>query len=95
MANNIFEEIDSFHSQWSMGSKVGRLAFLKGQWNRLNYLAGQLALSFQQKGGSTPEERKSAEHLIEMIQSVKVEGQQLQRELSNDIVTELFKSKLI
>lgn len=88
---NIFQEIETLHSQWSLGEKVGRLAFLKGEWNRLNMLAGQLALYFKRKGGTTQEERKSAEHLLEMIYSVETEGQQLQREVSNDAFKELIK----
>lgn len=70
--------------------KVGRLAFLKGG-DRLDILAGQLAVYFQRKGGATQEERKSAEHLLEMIRSVETEGQQLQREVSKDAFKELIK----
>lgn len=91
MTNSIFEEIETLHSQWSLGEKVGRLAFLKGEWNRLDMLARQLAVYFQRKGGATSEERKSAEHLLEMIRSVETEGQQLQREVSKDAFNELIK----
>lgn len=91
MDKSIIEEIEDYYSKWKTGEIVGRLAYLRGVWNRLNYLASQLKLYLRRKGRPTPEERKIAEQLLEMIQSVEAEGQQLQRELSNEAYQDLLK----
>lgn len=57
MNKSNFEEIENLHSQWSLLDKLGKLGFLKNQWNRLNALANELALYSIHNGGLTASEK--------------------------------------
>lgn len=82
--NNTFEEIERIHSYSSMMDKIARIAYLQGEWKRLDNSAYQLGLSYQAKGYFTPEEQQSANHILQMMDAVQSEGQRLQSEYSSE-----------
>lgn len=91
MPYNYFEEIEKIHSRWSLSDKVVKLAFLRGQWQRLNQIAIQIGNYFKSKGSITQEERQKALKLIEMIDSVEIEGLKTEKELADELKKELVK----
>lgn len=94
MSNNIFQEIEILHSQWSLLDKFGKLGFLKSQWNSLNALANELALYSIRNGGLTTSEKAYAGQLLDMISLVESQAAELNREISNDIRKEITKAIL-
>lgn len=91
MQNNYFKEIEKMHFQWSMSGKVAKLAYLRGQWQRLNQIAIQIGNYFKAKGSITQEERHKALQLIEMIDSAETEGVKTEKELAEEWKKELVK----
>ena len=92
MCNNIFQEIDSLHSEWSMMDKASRLGWLTGERIRLNQLVAQFAQYINVKGGfSNDDERTYARKLIEMTQVVEMEGEKISNDLANEVIRELVK----
>lgn len=88
----IFQTIEHLHSECSRMDKVARLAYLRGQWNRLNQMACQYAMYLQGRARITQTERDSAQRLIEMIKSVEAEGVKVENDLRNDALKELMKA---
>lgn len=86
------QAIDQLHSECSRMDKVARLAYLRGQWNRLNQMACQYAMYLQGRARITQAERDSAQRLIEMIKSVETEGVKVENDLRNDALKELMKA---
>ena len=86
------QAIDQLHSECSRMDKVARLAYLKGQWNRLNQMACQYAMYLQGRARITQAERDSAQRLLEMIKSVEAEGVKVENDLRNDALKELMKA---
>lgn len=82
MPNDIFEDIERIHSCSSMMDKMARIAYLRGEWKRLDNIAFQLGRSCQAKGYFTPEEQQSANHILQMMDAVQSDGQRLQSEFS-------------
>lgn len=80
------QSIDQLHSECSRMDKVARLAFLKGQWNRLNQMAWQYGAYLQGRVGITQEERQHAQHLIDMMNVVKAEGLKAENDLRNEML---------
>lgn len=75
-----------------MLDKVNRMAYLKREWKRLNDMAYRYGLYLQSKGGIiTDEERTTALHLVEMLDSVKEEGEKTQAEFNSEWCNELRK----
>ena len=73
MCNNIFQEIDSLHSEWSMMDKANRLSWLAGKKIRLSLLATQFTQYVYIRGGFFNDiERNFACKLPEMIQAVDI-----------------------
>ena len=73
------------HSSWSMMDKVAKMAYLRGEWNRLNDMARRYGLYLQSKGGFiTDEDRTKGLHLIEMLDAVKSEGEKTQAEFNTE-----------
>ena len=66
--------------------KVARLAFLKGQWNRLNQMAWQYGAYLQGRVSVTESERQYAQQLIDMINVVKAEGVKAENDLRNEVL---------
>lgn len=92
MNKSNFEEIENLHSQWSLLDKLGKLGFLKNQWNRLNALANELALYSIHNGGLTASEKNYARQLLDIIGSVESQAAELNRDISNDIRKETTKA---
>lgn len=92
MNKSNFEEIENLHSQWSLLDKLGKLGFLKNQWNRLNALANELALYSIHNGGLTASEKNYARQLLDIIGSVESQAAELNRDISNDIRKEITKA---
>lgn len=82
----LLQSIDQLHSECSRMDKVARLAFLKGQWNRLNQMAWQYGAYLQGRVGITQEERQYAQQLIDMINEVKAEGVKAENDLRNEML---------
>lgn len=85
MSYKELEEIERIHSSWSMMDKVARLAYLRGEWNRLNEMARCFGLYLQSKGRFiTNEDRTKGLHLVEMLDAVKSEGEKTQAEFNTE-----------
>lgn len=92
MDQNIFDEIDNLHSQWTAMDKASRLGWLMGKRIRLTGMANQLALYVRASGGfANDAERAFAHKLLELIQAVDAEGAKAANELRNEAVKELAK----
>lgn len=88
----VFQKIDNLHSAWSQMDKSTRLGWLVGERIRLNGLADQLAQYIRINGGfSNDNERAYASNLLEMIQSVNVEGSKTIHELRGEVLNEIAK----
>ena len=91
MTNNIIDEIENFYAQCSLIDKAANVAYLHGQWQKLDNLAYQLGLYFQSKGYVTPAERRLALQLIDDINTVKKDGSKAKHELANEAMKKLWK----
>lgn len=91
MFNIDFSEIERLHSEWSRMDKMARLAYLKGQWDRLNQMAYQYGMYLKNRTSITQTERQYARYLVDMIKSVDAEGSQLMDDLRNDALKEIIK----
>lgn len=85
------QQIDHLHSQCSLMDKMGRVAYLCGQYQRLNQLAYRYGMYLQRKGFISPYERQHAQQLIDMINSVQSKGVEANKDLSNEMLKELTK----
>ena len=95
MNNIIFEEIERLHSEWTMMDKTARLEWLTGERMRLNRLLNQMAQYVYARGGFLNNiEKAYAQKLLEMLQSVEIEGAKVSNELKNDVLKELAKALL-
>ena len=95
MSNIDFSEIERLHSEWSRMDKMARLAYLKGQWDRLNQMAYQYGMYLRNRTSITQTERQYARYLVDMINSVDAEGAQLKDDLRNDALKEIIKRFLV
>ncbi len=92
MANNIFQEIDSLHSELERMDKSAKLGWLVGERMRLNRLANQFAQYIAVRGGFTNNvERAYASRLLDMINMVDAEGAKKANDLANDAIKEIAK----
>ena len=91
MPNIDFSEIERLHSAWSRMDKMARLTYLKGQWDSLNQMAYQYGLYLRNRTSITQTERKYAQYLKDMINSVDAEGAKVMNELRNDALKEIVK----
>ncbi len=91
MPNIDFSEIERLYSAWSRMDKMARLAYLKGQWDRLNQMAYQYGMYLKNRTSITQAERRYAKYLVEMINYVDAEGAQLVDDLRKDALKEIFK----
>lgn len=85
------QQIDHLHSQCSLMDKMGRVAYLCGQYQRLNQLAYRYGMYLQRKGSISPYERQHAQQLIDMINSVQSKGVEASKDFSNEMLKELTK----
>jgi len=91
MSNNIFQDIESLYSQWSLRDNVARLGYLTGEWNRLNQLAYQYGMYLRNRVGITQAERQYAQNLMEMLNSVEAESAKAKNDLNNEVLKEFTK----
>lgn len=82
----LFQSIDQIHSECSKMDKVARLAYLRGQWNRMNQMAWQYAAYLKGRVGITQEEKQYAQRLIDLIKEVEAEGMEAKNDLRNDLL---------
>lgn len=95
MSNIDFSEIERLHSEWSRMDKMARLAYLKGQWDRLNQMAYQYGMYLRNRTSITQTERQYAKYLVDMINSVDAEGALLMDNLRNDALKEMLNRFMI
>ncbi len=90
-----FEEIERLHSEWSAKDKTIRLGWLIGERMRLNRLLNQMAQYVYARGGFLNNMEKAyAQKLLEMLQSVEIEGTKVSNELKNEALKKLTKALL-
>lgn len=95
MNNIIFEEIERLHSEWSTKDKTARLGWLMGEKMRLNRLLNQMAQYAYARGGFLNNMEKAyAQKLLDMLQSVEIEGAKVSNELKNEALKDLTKALL-
>ena len=74
-----------------MMDKASRILYLKGLWNSLNQYALQVSEYLRKRNTITPAERACAQQLMEMMNEVKAEELQMQRELAREYLGEIVK----
>lgn len=95
MNKNDFSEIERLHSEWTMMDKTARLGWLTGERMRLNRLLNQMAQYVYARGGFLNNMEKAyAQELIEMLQSIEIEGAKVSNELKNEALKDLTKALL-
>lgn len=90
----LLQSIDQLHSEISKMDKVARLAYLRGQWNRLNQMAWEYGANLQGREGITQEERQYAQQLIGMINEVQAEGVKEDNALRTEVLKGLVNALL-
>ena len=90
----LLQAIDQLHDECSKMDKIAKLAYLKGQWNRLNQMAWQYGAYLQGRVRVTPEERQYAQTLINMINEVETEGVRTENDLRKEVLKELANALL-
>lgn len=90
----LLQAIDQLHDECSKLDKIAKLAYLKGQWNRLNQMAWQYGAYLQGRVRVTPEERQYAQTLINMINEVETEGVRTENDLRKEVLKELANALL-
>lgn len=76
-SNNIFQEIESLHSELERMDKSAKLGWLAGEKMRLNRLTNQFAY---------------ASRLLEMINAVDTEGAKVANDVAKDAIKDMMKS---
>lgn len=95
MNKNDFSEIERLHSEWTMMDKTARLGLLMGEKMRLSKLLNQMAQYVYARGGFLNNMEKAyAQKLLDMLQSVEIEGAKVSNELKNEALKELAKALL-
>ena len=95
MNKNDFSEIERLHSEWMMMDKTARLGWLMREKMRLSKLLNQLAQYVYIRGGEMNNiEKANAQKLLEMFQSVEIEGAKVSNELKNEALKDLTKALL-
>ena len=90
----LLQSIDQLHDECSKLDKVAKLAYLRGEWNRLNQMAWQYGAYLQGRVRVTPEERQYAQKLINMINEVEAEGVKAKNDLRNEALKGLVNALL-
>lgn len=90
----LLQAIDQLHDECSKLDKIAKLAYLKGQWNRLNQMAWQYGAYLQGRVRVTPEERQYAQTLINMINEVETEGVRTENDLRKEVLKGLANALL-
>jgi len=85
----LFQSINDIHSECSKLDKVARLAYLKGQLNKLNQMAWQYGAYLQGRVRITKEERLHAQQIIDMIKEVESESRSTEDDLRIEVLREL------
>jgi hypothetical protein len=89
--NNIFRQIEQFHSEWlkmDLGSKMG---FLIGKQLEINSWANALAKSRAFRGYYTPDEMIAVRKLQDVQNELDRHKAEINQELYNEISKELIK----
>ena len=90
-----FEEIERLHSEWLSKDKTARLGWLTGERMRLNRLLNQMAQYVYARGGFLNNMEKAyAQKLLDMLQSIEIEGAKVSNELKNEALKDLTKALL-
>lgn len=94
MANkNIFQEIESLHSELERIDKSAKLGWLAGEKMRLNRLTNQFVRYLSISGGFADDvEWAYASRLLEMINAVDTEGAKVANDLAKDAFKDMMKS---
>lgn len=96
MPNNIFQEIERLHAEWTKMDKAAKLGWLAGEKIRLNRMMKQLSQYIYLNGGfSNDEERAYARKLLEMAEGIDIEGSKVISDLVHDELKEIIIKRLI
>ena len=73
--------------------KATKVAYLQGQYQRLNSIVNNLACYIRSKGGDmTLEEKQYARNLLAMMNLVQLEGSEACRDFSHEMLIDLAKA---
>lgn len=92
MTNNIFQEIEYYHSEWSQHKLAGQIGYLLGQQRRLLSLANEMARERALRGYYTKEELIYVHQLEEMLSELQRQKAEVNREISNELRNEIVKA---
>lgn len=90
MSNNIFQEIERLHAEWTKMDKAAKLGWLAGEKIRLNRMMNQFSQYIYLNGGfSNDEERAYARKLLEMAEGIDIEGLKIINDLAYDVFKDI------
>ena len=92
MQDNICQQIESIHSEWSKMSLTDKIAFIIRCQVELNSMNKKLAQSRMLKGYFTPEEVVAVRQLQDIQIDLNNHKVDIKRELKKEISKELFKA---
>lgn len=92
MSNNIFQEIEQLHSEWSQQKLVSKVGFLVGREQRLLSLANEMTQVRALRGYYTQEEMVYVRFLEDMLNELQRQKAEVNREIGNELRKEILKA---
>ena len=92
MPDNILQQIEQFHSEWSKTDLTGKIGILMNKQRELNGWANCLANSRMLRGYFTPEEKAAVRLLQDIQNDLDQHKAEVNRDLYNEIGKELLKA---
>lgn len=89
--NNIFRQIEQFHSEWSKMDLVSKMGFLMGKQMEINSWANALVKNRAFRGYYTPDEMIAVRQLQDVQNELDRHKAEINQELYNEISKELIK----
>ena len=94
MNNNIFQEIEQLHSEWSQQKLSSKIGFLMGREQRLLSLANEMSIVRSLRGYFTNEEMVYVHYLEDMLNDLQRQKAEVNREIGIELRNEVIKALL-
>lgn len=92
MSNNICQQIDDFHSEWSKMKLTDKMGYIISKQAELNSMTNTLAKNCLLRGFLTLEEKTAVRQLQEIQNELDSHKADVNREIHNEIGKDLIKA---
>lgn len=92
MSNNILEQIEKIHSEWSKMNLTDKMGYIIRVQSELNSMTNTLAQNRMLRGFFTPEEKTAVRLLQDIQNDLNAHKSDVNREIHDEIGKELFKA---